>query len=618
MPDPQTGQTLPVELQVSDVTIIHTKKSKDISWEVIPPEDFLISRDANSPDPRQARMCGHHTVITASDLMEMGYKKSDIEKMERGDSETQFSQEKIARDHLVDESSFDEVTNTNKSMFTYRVKEIYMRADRDGDGIAELLKIFISGGFIDIEDVDSVPFSSITPVILTHKFHGLSIDDLVSDLQEMRTGHLRALFDNTNQSINGTTYYNINTVNVEDLLVSSPFGIRGVDGIPTQEVMHLNPQGLPPQAYQMLEVIDKLRAERIGDFQSALDPNVLANANNGVVVEMLNEVNAKTEMIARIFAETGVRDMFRDAHEQIRKNGDKELTLKLRGDWVPVNPQEWQERTDFTVKVGLGTKNRQEELANLNGIMQVQAQMQQMDQSQGQLVTFKNIYNVNKKYIEALGEPNADMFFQNPETAQPPPPPEPAPDVIGATMQIEGMKNETKMQEAVLKDQQLQRAEQLDREKEALNAQTAQAKQSIEEVKLQIASIKTEAEHMTATAKLETKKRAGELDEELKKMTLIFEQRQAAADREMEEYKANLDATTKLIIEQMKQQEPNIQALDTHITTKMQEIFNNVQALDEKVSKPKGAKFTRDENNQITHVNGQPVQRDDSGTITGL
>jgi len=617
-PDPQTGQLLLVEVPVSDVTIIHTENSKELSFEVIPPEEFLISRDAKSPDPRKARMCGHQTTATASDLMEMGYTKKDIALMEVGNNETEFSQEKIARNHLVDETNFDEVISTNKAMINYKVSEIYMKADKDGDGIAELLKVFISGGFVDIDEVDSIPFSSITPVILTHKFHGLSIDDLVNDLQSMRTGHLRALFDNTNQSINGTTYYNENTVNVEDLLVSSPYGIRAVDGVPSQEVMQINPTGLPAQAYQLLEVIDKLRADRIGDFTSELDPNILANANNGVVVEMMNEVNAKTEMIARIFAETGIRDLFRDIHEQMRKIGDRELSIKIRGDWVPVNPQEWQERTDFTVKVGLGTKNRQEDLANLNGLMQLQAQYQQMDGGQGQLVTFNHMYNTAKEYTNTLGMVNADMYFQNPQTAQPPPPPEPQPDIVGATLQIEQMKNQTKIEEAALKDQQLQRAEQLDREKAALNAQTAQAKQSIEEVKLQIASIKTEAEHMAASAKLEVMNRAGELDEELKKMQLIFERREAKAQHELDEYKANLDSTTKIIIEQMKQQEPNMKAMDTAINTKLNDIFANVQQLDDKVSKPKNPKIKRDSSGQATHIGDRPIKRDDDGNIEGL
>lgn len=618
IPNPQTGQIERQKVSVSDVTIIHTEDDTSITFEVIPPEEFLISRDAKSPDPRAARMCGHHTSVTRSDLVEMGYKKKDISKMEMGENETEFSQEKIARNHLVDETNFNEVATSNEAMQLFKVSELYLHADKDGDGIAELLKVFLSGDFVDIEEVDSIPFSAITPVILTHKFHGLSIDDLISDLQDMRTGHLRAIFDNTNQSINGTTYYNENNVNVEDLLVSAPYGIRAVDGIPAQEVMHIQPQGLPPQAYQLLDVIDKLRAERIGDFQSALDPNVLANANNGVVVEMLNEVNAKTEMIARIFAETGVRDMFRDLHEQIRKVGDKELVLKLRGDWVPVNPQEWQERTDFTVKVGLGTKNRQEDLANLNGLMAMQQQFQQIDGGQGQLVTFSHFYNAAKKYVEAIGEVSSDTFFQNPETAQPPPPPQPEPDIIGATMQIEQAKLQQKNEELAIKDQQLQRAEQLDREKAQINAEAMAAKQQIEEFKMQIASIKTEADHMNAQAKLEVMGRAGELDEELKKMTLIFDQRETKAQMELDKYKAELKASTDLMTKQMElaAKAPDLQALDTHITSKMNEIFENVQELGEKVGKPK--RIERDENGQIVRVGDREVERDENGRLTGL
>jgi len=612
------GQLSDQEVQVSDVTIIRTEERKQITYEVIPPEEFIISYDAKTPDPHKARMTGHQTSLTSSDLTEMGFSSVDISKMHKGTSYKKYSEESIARNNKTDERNFVEGSNLNKAMVTYQVSELYMRIDRDGDGIAELLKVFISGDFVEIEPVDSNPFFAITPIILTHKFNGLSVADVVQDIQEMRTGALRSYFDNFYQTINGTTYYNQNTVNVEDLLVSAPYGIRAVDGVPANEVMHIQPNGLPPQAYQLLDVLDKLRVERVGDFQSTLDPNVLANANNGVVASLLSEASAKVEMIARIFAETGVRSLFRDLHAELIKHGHKEDSIKLREQWLPVDPQSWQDRTDFTVNVGLGIKNSQQETANLNSILSLQKELYQIDGGQGQLVTFQNIYSSSKRFAEALGETNPDLYFQDPSQAKPPPPPPPEPDVIGATLKIEGAKLEQKNQEVLLKDKQLQRQEQLDRDKAQLQVQTVVAKQEIEQVKLQIASIRTEADHLNAKGRLEIMNRAGELDEELKKMQLVFEQREAKATNEMMEYKANLDATTKILVEQIKQHEPTMQAMDTAINTKLNEIFENVQSLDDKVSAPKNKKVFRDEKGKATHIGNSLIKRDSEGNIVGL
>ncbi len=619
LPTPnEQGQLIETEVPVSDVTIIHTEKSKRITYEVIPPEDFIISRDAQGPDPAKARMCGHQTTKTASDLIEMGYTQKDIDLMTEGSGINRWTEESIARNHLDDETNYDDVHKLNKAMLTYDVAELYMQIDRNGDGIAELLKIFISGEFIDIEEVDSKPFFTITPVILPHKFNGLSIADLTTDIQEMRTGALRSYFDNFYQTINGTTYYNQNTVNVEDLLVSAPYGIRAVDGPPSQDVMHIQPTGLPAQAYQLLDVIDKLRVERVGDFQSALDPNVLANANNGVVIEMLNESSAKVEMIARIFAETGVRELFRDLHAELIKHGHKEEAIKLRGTWVPIDPQAWQDRTDFTVKVGLGTKNRQEELANLNGILGLQKEFQQMDGGQGQLVTFQNLHSSAKKYIEALGETSPDLFFQDPSKAQPPPPPPEQPDIVGATLQIEQAKIEQKLREAHLKDAQLQRQEQLDREKAQLDAQIMAAKQQVEEVKLQLATIRAESEHMSTQAKLSVMSKSSELNEDLKKMQLVFDQRDQAAKNDLETYKANLSAATNLMTTQMSvaAKATDIKSLDEKVSTDMQAILNKVGDLTNELGGPK--EFTRDDAGNVTHVNGKPVTRDNNGNVTGI
>ena len=45
-------------------------------------------------------------------------------------------------------------------------------------------------------EVDDIPFAAMTPVIVTHRFFGRSIADLVMDIQRIKTALLRALLDN--------------------------------------------------------------------------------------------------------------------------------------------------------------------------------------------------------------------------------------------------------------------------------------------------------------------------------------------------------------------------------------------------------------------------------------
>lgn len=158
--------------------------------------------------------------------------------------------------------------------------------------------------------------------------------------------------------------------------------------------------------------------------------------------------NEQMELMARLFAETGVKGMFRKIHHLLRKHQDKAKTIKLRGKWVDVNPQEWKERKDLTISVGLGTASRDSLIQRLLAVGQKQLEALQMGIP---VVTPENYYNTLAKLAEAADLKGENVYFTNPQMI---PPKQPAPDpnmqLIQAQQQIAQLQEETKRQKAMI------------------------------------------------------------------------------------------------------------------------------------------------------------------------
>lgn len=596
-------------LKEHDVTFIQTDKGTRIVVDNIPPEEFLISKDARTCSPKKARFTAHRTTYTISELVEMGYNEIQIAEMERGLGLVEDSEEKISRNHLSDEQTWSEGSLANKTMQRVNVAECYMLADKNGDGVAELLKIFRSGSFIETEEIDSNPFSSITPIIMPHKFFGLSIADILEDLQELRTELLRNYMDNVYQTINGTTYYDVNKVNVDDMLTSKPYGIREVDGSPHDAILHIKPAGLPPDAFSLFELLDGLTEKRVGTIQASLDPNVLAQANTGVVLEMLNEAKAKVEMIARVFAETGVREMFRDLHELSRKHGNKDEIIKLRNEWIPVNPKEWRERSNFTVLVGLGTNNRQEKVANLNVI--VDKQLAAM-QSGNPIASPQNMYESSKELTELLGfKSKAQLFWTDPQTIPPPPPPPPDPQIVLLEKQaeVEQMKVEANREKVMIEDEAKRRGEELKRMELEIKSAENQAKQQIEAIKTQIQQIESKSALQGDSVKNDIAAQSAELQGHLKELEIAQKQNIADQKNELDLYKAELEAQTKIALAKPVEK-------DTNTNKALSGILDSIMKMQDTMDRPKEIK--RDKDGKITSIGDKKVSRDPEGRPTAI
>lgn len=421
-----------------DVTIVKTEEYDCIKIKNIPPERVAVSADW----PHLSfDGCPFLRVIdypTISDLRSQGYEVDD----NISDSATSTDEDWIEQSRDIDGDD-DDLTSESVAPATRRVKTryVWMMYDDDDDGIAELHFLVVVGNTIlDDEVTDLIPVASLTPARMPHEHDGQSIDDIVNDLQRIRTVLVRGFLDNMYLANNGRYVVDADRVNMDDMLTTRPGGVvrarGGVDGV----VMPLVHPQVGGDVMQAVEYIDSVRENRTGvtRYNQGLDANSLNKTATGVN-SIMNAAQQRIELIARMFAETGVKSLMLIVHALILKHGQQQEIARLRNQWVPVNPRSWKNRTDMNISVGLGTGNKDQNLQHLTMIWQMQTAGMQFG-----IATPANIFETAKKLTMNAGFKQPEMFWTDPRQ-QPPQQQQPDPQLMKVQAEIEGQQARLQM-----------------------------------------------------------------------------------------------------------------------------------------------------------------------------
>ena len=440
-----------------DVVIKRTSYTGRVKIENVPPDEFLISREAK--DIQDARFVCHRVRKTLSELRLM-YPDEDLDPREMGggdDDMAAFSSERLSRYEFDDSANYFEgwgsQSDSEEALRTYWLHESFLKTDYDGDGIAELRKVCSVGSKILANDpIDKIPFVSITPVKIPHKFFGLSIADLIMDLQLIKSTLMRNLMDNMYNQNFGRYAVLEGQPTLDDLLSQRPGGV--VRGKSPNAIMPLATPQLEPSSFQMLGYLDQQRESRSGvnKYSQGLNDNALTSHTTATAVNAtMTAAQSRVELIARCFAETGVRDLMRCIYELVLKNQDHERVVKLRNKWIPVRPDMWRDKMDCTVAVGIGNGNRDQQLMHLTTMLQFAG-----DAMRGGLniVNEKNLYNMGAALVKNMGFQNVDDFLTNPDMVPPQPNPEEQEKMM--EMQVKQQELQIKAADLQLKQQKLQ------------------------------------------------------------------------------------------------------------------------------------------------------------------
>lgn len=468
-----------------DVVVNRTYEDGQVRIEAVPPEEFLINKYAKTIE--DARFVAHRVKKTKSELIEQGYPKNKIENAFNNDA-AEWKAERLSRfSHEQDNAPEGDIDDG------IWVTECYMRVDFDNDGIAELRKVTKVGDeLLDNEAVDSVPFSSLTPIPMPHKFYGLSVYDLISDLQLIKTTLMRNLLDNMYLTNNGRYEVVEGQANLDDLMTSRPGGIVRV-----RTPGAVNPLGTPQldaNSFNMLGYLDSIREERTGVSKNSmgLSEGALKSHQTATGVgQVMTAAQQKIELIARVFAETGMKDLAQSVYQLVQKFEKPEKLVRLNNKWVNLYPHEWKEKMDCTAQVGLGFGNKDMNLMHLGRLSQT-IQMIAQHPAAGMLLKPKHVYNLVAEQIKAMGMKNVDDFIQDPGDADVPQQQGPTPEEQAKQLEAQLKAEEIKVklqkiqQESALKQQEMQIDAEIAQQNLELKAQEAKVEMQIKAQELEI------------------------------------------------------------------------------------------------------------------------------------
>ena len=428
--------TMPQPLHDIEVEVV--RDVSKVCIEVVPPEEFGISAEHKSVSVQggheRSPFTFHRRNMSISRLREMGCPEEVIERAGSATTdgnEISTSVEVLARDRFIDQVV--QVPPTlQPSQKEIIVTECWYEVDMDGDGITELRHIIKVGQAIWInEETDHINIACLTPIIMPHTWVGMSAAELVMSDQFTKSVLWRQMLNNlylTNNPRKAVLARPDGTMlaNADDLMDNRAGGIMREyqpGAIRNEEVPFV-----AEKAFGMMEYIDSQKEVRTGQtrYSQGTDADTLNKTARGI--QMIQAAGQqRLELIARSFAETGIKDLMRGIVYMLSKYPSKAMTVRLRGKWVEVDPREWTSMFDMTINVGLGTGNRDAMLAHLDRITQSQAEL--IQSGRGYMVTDENVFNVFKKRAEAMGFKNPEMFVADPETVEKPPK-QPNPDIL--------------------------------------------------------------------------------------------------------------------------------------------------------------------------------------------
>jgi len=489
-----------MEYYTYDITIQRTKDNSRIVIENVPPEEFIIDKRARSIN--DAQFVAHRRFMPRGDLIAMGYDKDKIESIPTGDR-LAYAPERLARysNGEIPEYSPSE----DPSMQEVEVFECYIRADFNGEGFNSLHRIVMGGEYIlEMDECDYVPFHSVCPFPIPHKFFGQSMADRTMDIQLEKTTLTRQLFNNLYLTNNARVVAIEGQVNYDDLLSSTAGGV--IRAKSQGAVTQLNVANTAGQTFPMFEYLDGVQAKRTGvsDMQQGLDSNVLQNVTATAVAAMTQQSTGKLELMARIFAETGVKSLFKGILHLLCKYQDREQAIRMNNTWVSFDPREWSDQYNVTINVGLGNGNRQEQIAMLQMILAKQEQVLQGYGMNNPLVSLGQYQKTLSRMIEMAGFKDSTSFINviTPEIEQQvaqqasEAPADPTTEAAKIYAQIEQSKAELKAQADAAKNELDRQKMMIENEQKQLEMQQKaavdNAELALKEMKLQIEAMKAQ------------------------------------------------------------------------------------------------------------------------------
>lgn len=466
----EVTEALPLgELVLYSCRVTRTTDMGSLKIDSVPPEEFYFTPNARGVDC--ADMIGHIRDVPASELVAMGYPVEVVDSYKGKTGHTATSSEDMKSARRFDQDYRHEMSDEHDdSREPVLYGELYMHFDDTGDGHAPLYRVYTMGDqyeIVDYELCNEVPFALFCPDPEPHTIVGLSVADYVKDIQRINSNIVRGSLDSLTLTLNPRTEVVEGEVNMADVMNTE---LGAIIRVTKQNMMReVTTPFVGKEALPMLDYMQQVKENRTGISKAAagLDADALQSATKAAVAATLSGAQQHIELMARIFAETGFKRLFKGLLRLACQHQDQERMVKLRGEWTPINPMAWDATMDVTVSVALGSGSTEERMQILQLIY---ADQKEQVMQGSPIVGFGELRNTAARLVELAGLPTVAEFYKpwGPEQEeqykqqQAQQQSDPQEEALKASIEIERQKLALDQQEAVWKHERELRKMELD------------------------------------------------------------------------------------------------------------------------------------------------------------
>lgn len=408
----------------------------------VPPEEMRLDRYARSF--QNSRVVGHQRLVAIDELTAMGYPRELCMDYLQSQNINEFTMEAQLR-------------NAGRYMSTrigdgVLYGEWFIKIDKDGDGVAELRYICTMGEDAQIvhdEPANRIKFAHFGVDPISHTIVGDSLADYTMDMQRIKTNMMRNTLDNLAESINPKTVINELNTNVDDALNDEVGAVIRTRGDPRAAVQFASIPFAGQQVLPILQLLNETLQRRTGlsDAAKGLDPKALQSSTQIGVEAIINGQQERIELIARVLAETGFRDLFTGLYNEVAEAPNQRRTLRINGSWSDIDTGSFDASMGVEVNSTLGKGSDVVRMATLQQIKQTQEMIMQQFGVTNPVVSIQEYLNTITDQLKLSNIKNVGRYFKTPDPQVlqqiASTPKEPDAMTIAAKAQFEKVKSET-------------------------------------------------------------------------------------------------------------------------------------------------------------------------------
>lgn len=378
---PADGMGPEVELVYINVRVRREINKSKIKLELIPPESFRISRDATTLE--DSSFVGLQTSMTRSEIRkyypEMAETVEDWDELSDAATWTgslDYAQDVAARKEITGQEYYQGSNQISETPLEANrevtVTECWIRVDRDGDGIAELKHIIVTGSHILYEeDCDMVPLADIVPIDIPFEYFGLSMADFTRSATLASTAILRGFVENTYLTNYSPKLADPNVVDFSALQNMKPKQIIPTNGNPTNAVQALTPESISTGTVPLLEHLQLIKEQATGMSKAAqgLNDTLYVSGNSEQKLSAVQSAAQKRiQHIARRFAETGFKRLIEGVYHTIRTSMKGDVPFNMGGIVQTLNVDRLPSKMEVEVTLDIGENSNATKISKLSKV----------------------------------------------------------------------------------------------------------------------------------------------------------------------------------------------------------------------------------------------------------